>query len=66
MTQVCGSENCVLGIARFQNGFNAASNQISTSGFTDEAAGNMTVDGFHTYAYDAEGIITGADDCGLG
>jgi RHS repeat-associated protein len=39
--------------------FNAANNQIS--GFTYDAAGNMTGDGTHTYTYDAEGNLTAVD-----
>jgi YD repeat-containing protein len=41
--------------------FNTSTNQISTSGFTYDAAGNMTSDNFHTYTYDAEGNITAVD-----
>jgi RHS repeat-associated protein len=41
--------------------FNAANNQISTSGFAYDAAGNMTNDGSHTYTYDAEGNILQVD-----
>jgi RHS repeat-associated protein len=36
-------------------------NQITTAGFTYDAAGNMTNDGFHTYTYDGEGNITAVD-----
>ena len=41
--------------------FNTANNQISTSGFTYDAAGNMTNDSSHSYTYDAEGNITQVD-----
>jgi RHS repeat-associated protein len=40
---------------------NAANNQITTSGYTYDAAGNMTNDTVHSYAYDAEGNITKVD-----
>jgi RHS repeat-associated protein len=33
-------------------------NQINSSGFGYDAAGNMTVDPYHTYTYDAEGNLT--------
>jgi RHS repeat-associated protein len=35
--------------------FNTSTNQITTSGFTYDAAGNMTADGVNTYQWDAEG-----------
>jgi RHS repeat-associated protein len=38
--------------------FNSANNQISTSGYTYDAAGNMTDDGFNSYTYDGENNIT--------
>ena len=41
--------------------FSATTNQISTSGYTYDAAGNMTNDGFHAYGYDAEGNIISVD-----
>jgi RHS repeat-associated protein len=41
-----------------QFSFNPATNQINTSGYAYDAAGNMTNDGSHTYTYDAEGNIT--------
>ncbi|MGD0733375.1 MAG: RHS repeat-associated core domain-containing protein [Terracidiphilus sp.] len=37
--------------------FNTATNQISTSGYSYDAAGNMTNDSFNAYTYDAEGNI---------
>jgi RHS repeat-associated protein len=40
---------------------NAANNQITTSGFTYDAAGNMTDDTVHSYTYDAEGNILQVD-----
>jgi RHS repeat-associated protein len=44
-----------------QYSFNPANNQISTSGYTYDAAGNMTSDGSHAYTYDAEGNIATVD-----
>jgi RHS repeat-associated protein len=41
--------------------FNPANNQITTSGFTYDGAGNMTNDTVHSYTYDAEGNITAVD-----
>jgi RHS repeat-associated protein len=42
-----------------QYSVNQANNQLS--GFTYDAAGNMTNDGNHSYTYDAEGNITAVD-----
>jgi len=42
--------------------FNTSSNQITTSGYAYDAAGNMTSDGTHTYTYDAEGNVTKVDN----
>jgi len=46
--------------------FDTTTNHITGSGYTYDAAGNMTQDGptslgFHTYTYDAEGNITSVD-----
>lgn len=41
--------------------FNTANNEVSGSGYTYDAAGNMTNDGFHSYTYDAEGNVTQVD-----
>lgn len=41
--------------------FNTSTNQITSSGFAYDAAGNLTNDGTHTYTYDAEGNITAVD-----
>ncbi len=41
--------------------FNAANNQIANSGYTYDAAGNMTNDGSHTYTYDADGNLLAVD-----
>ena len=38
--------------------FNAANNQIANSGYTYDAAGNMTYDGSNSYTYNAEGNVT--------
>jgi RHS repeat-associated protein len=44
-----------------QFSFNTATNQIGAGGYTYDAPGNMTNDGFHTYKYDAEGNIISVD-----
>jgi RHS repeat-associated protein len=36
-------------------------NQVSTAGYTYDAAGNLTADGFHTYSYDAENRLAKVD-----
>jgi RHS repeat-associated protein len=41
--------------------FNAATNQINTSGFTYNAAGRITNDTFHSYTYDADGNLLTVD-----
>src|SRR3989442_10715604 len=41
--------------------FNTSTNQISTSGFTYDAAGNTTGDGVNTYTWDAEGRWSGGN-----
>ena len=41
--------------------FNAANNQISTSGFTYDQAGNLTSDGTHSYTWDGEGRLLTMD-----
>jgi RHS repeat-associated protein len=41
--------------------FNTSNNQITTSGYAYDAAGNMTNDGVHSYTYDAEGNIVTVD-----
>ncbi len=40
---------------------NTSTNQISSGGFSYDAAGNMTNDGYHSYTYDADGNITAVD-----
>ncbi|KAA6459568.1 hypothetical protein DYQ86_15715 [Acidobacteria bacterium AB60] len=40
---------------------NTANNQITGSGYTYDAAGNMTNDGSHSYTFDAEGNVTAVD-----
>jgi RHS repeat-associated protein len=44
-----------------QLSFNTATNQIGAGGYTYDAAGNMTYDGFHSYTYDADGNMTQVD-----
>jgi RHS repeat-associated protein len=39
----------------------AATNRISSSGYTYDAVGNLTYDGSHNYTYDAESRITQVD-----
>jgi RHS repeat-associated protein len=41
--------------------FSATTNQITTSGFTYDAAGDLTGDGTHTYQWDAEGRLSSVD-----
>lgn len=41
--------------------FNASTNQATNTGYTYDAAGNMTSDGIHSYTYDAEGNVTQVD-----
>jgi RHS repeat-associated protein len=45
----------------FNPTINPANNQITTSGYTYDAAGNMTNDTVHSYTYDGEGNITKVD-----
>jgi RHS repeat-associated protein len=44
-----------------QLNFNTSTNQVQTSGYAYDAAGNMTNDGLHSYTYDAEGNMTKVD-----
>ncbi|MBS1821914.1 MAG: hypothetical protein JST61_08065 [Acidobacteria bacterium] len=46
---------------RSSNRFNPATNQVTTSGFGYDAAGNMTNSGSHSYTYDAEGRVLKVD-----
>jgi RHS repeat-associated protein len=48
----------------FNPTINAANNHITTSGYTYDAAGNMTSDSVNSYTYDAEGNITAVVDGG--
>ncbi|MEQ1606557.1 MAG: hypothetical protein ABL999_16985 [Pyrinomonadaceae bacterium] len=41
--------------------FNASNNRITTSGYTYDAAGNLTADPSHSYTYDAENKILNLD-----
>jgi len=41
--------------------FDTTTNRINSSGFTYDAAGNLTNDGTHTYQWDAEGQMTAVD-----
>jgi hypothetical protein len=40
---------------------NSSTNQISNSGYTYDASGDLTGDGVHTYQYDAEGRLVSVD-----
>jgi RHS repeat-associated protein len=40
---------------------NTSNNQITSSGFVYDAAGNVTNDTFHSYSFDAEGNVTKVD-----
>ncbi len=40
---------------------NPATNQITTSGYSYDAAGNLVNDGAHSYQYDAEGNVLQVD-----
>ncbi|MGH9396820.1 MAG: RHS repeat-associated core domain-containing protein, partial [Terriglobia bacterium] len=42
-------------------GFNPANNRITNSGYTYDAAGDLTADGTHTYQWDAEGRFASED-----
>jgi RHS repeat-associated protein len=55
------SQTPLQGGYSFNPTINAANNQITTSGYTYDAAGNMTSDTVHSYTYDAEGNITKVD-----
>jgi len=55
------SQTPLQGGYSFNPTINAANNQITTSGYTYDAAGNMTNDTVHSYTYDAEGNITRVD-----
>jgi len=45
-----------------QYSFNSATNQINTSGYTYDAAGNLINDGTHSYQWDAEGRLSSIDN----
>jgi RHS repeat-associated protein len=42
--------------------FNSSNNQITSSGFSYDAAGNLISDGIHGYTYDADGNILKVDN----
>jgi RHS repeat-associated protein len=54
-------QNALSGGSSFNVSFNTANNQINTSGFSYDAAGNLMSDGLHTYSYDAEGNLMQVD-----
>ncbi len=45
----------------FSVSFNTATNQISSTGYTYDPAGNLMNDGSHSYTYDAEGNLLQVD-----
>ncbi|AXC14049.1 cell wall-associated protein precursor [Acidisarcina polymorpha] len=49
------------GAPSFSASFDPTSNKINSGGYTYDAAGNMTKDGYHSYTYDAEGNIVSVD-----
>jgi len=51
------SQSALQGGFSFNQPFSASTNQITATGFTYDAAGNLTSDGSSTYAYDAEGNL---------
>jgi RHS repeat-associated protein len=55
------SQTAVDGGPSPQLSFSTATNQITSTGYTYDAAGNVSSDGFHTYTYDAEGNVTAVD-----
>lgn len=44
-----------------QLSFNTSTNQITNSGYTYDAAGNLMSDGSHNYTYDADGNVIAVD-----
>jgi RHS repeat-associated protein len=44
-----------------QLSFNTSTNRVTNSGYSYDAAGNMTDDSVHAYTYDAEGNVTAVD-----
>jgi RHS repeat-associated protein len=55
------SQTPLSGGYSFQPTISISNNHITTSGYTYDAAGNMTSDGVHSYTYDGEGNITQVD-----
>jgi len=58
------AQNAPQGGSSFSASFNLGTNQINTSGYAYDAAGNMTNDGLHSYRYDADGNILSVDGGG--
>ncbi len=55
------SQNALQTGYNFLPTINPANNHITTTGYTYDAAGNMTNDTVHSYTYDAEGNLTKVD-----
>jgi RHS repeat-associated protein len=55
------SQTPLQGGYTFNPTVNPANNQITTTGYTYDAAGNMLNDGVHSYQYDAEGNLMQVD-----
>jgi RHS repeat-associated protein len=55
------SQTPLQGGYTFNPTINPVNNQITTSGYTYDAAGNMLNDGVHSYQYDAEGNLVQVD-----
>lgn len=44
-----------------QLSFNTGNNEITNTGYTYDAAGDLTSDGIHSYSYDADGNLIQVD-----
>jgi RHS repeat-associated protein len=50
-------QNALNGGNNFSASFNVSANQLNSSGYRYDAAGNLLSDGINTYSYDAEGNL---------
>jgi YD repeat-containing protein len=55
------AQNAPQGGPMLSISFNQANNIINTAGFYNDIVGNITNDGSHSYAYDADGNLTSVD-----